>query len=83
MTPDTVAFIVVTTISFTVVLYFAWSNHQRQQQWQRKRDREDLWRDLQRELDRSEIASVKRHTDLQHQLAEHRRILQYLARRLS
>ena len=26
MTPDTVAFIVVTTISFTVVLYFAWSS---------------------------------------------------------
>ena len=41
MTPDTVAFIVVTTISFTVVLYFAWSNYQNQRQWQRKRDQED------------------------------------------
>jgi len=83
MTPDIVAFIVVTTISFTVVLYFAWSNYQNQREWQRKRDQEDLWHDLQRQLDRTEVANFRRHTDLQRQLAEHRRILQYLARRLS
>jgi hypothetical protein len=83
MTPDMVAFIVVTTIAFTVTLYFAWSNYQNQQQWQRKRDQEDLWRDLQHELDRTEVANSRRHIDLQRQLAEHRRILQYLARRLS
>lgn len=83
MTPDTVAFIVVTTISFTVVLCFAWSNYQNQRQWQRKCDQEDMWRDLQHELDRTEVANSRRHTDLQRQLAEHRRILQYLARRLS
>jgi hypothetical protein len=83
MTPDVVALVIVTTIAFTVVLYFAWSNHQRQQQWHRKRDQEDLWRDLQRELGRTEVASFRRHTDLQRRLDEHHRILKYLARRLS
>jgi hypothetical protein len=83
MTADAVAFVVFITLGFTAILYLVWNYHQRRQQWQRKCDQEELQRGLLHELERTELASIKRHTDLQHRLNEQHRILEHLARRLS
>jgi len=83
MTPDTTVFAITNGIAILGVLYIVRSNRHRDEERERKRDQEQLWRDLQVELNRNETASFRRHTELQRQLADHHRILKYLARRLS
>ena len=50
---------------------------------QRKRDQEDMLRELRRDLDQQERTMLSSFHDLQRQLAEQRRILNYVSRRLS
>jgi hypothetical protein len=83
MTVDMVVLAIANGIAIAVVLYAVWSNRHREEESGCQRDQDRLWRDLQSALNRNEIIGVRRHAELQRQLAEHLRILKYLARRLS
>ena len=79
MNPDTLIPVLTIVAAFGVVLYLVWSNrHYRDL----KDHQQDLLRQVQQELDRNETASLKRHGELQRQLAEQRRILISVSRRL-
>ena len=82
MTADAVGFIALAAVATAAVFYVVWSNRHRNHEWERKQDQQNLL-NIQRALDRQEIANLNRHVELKKQLTEHHRILKYLARRLS
>ena len=73
----------VVTVSTAIVLYLIWKNRHDREQWQRERQDQNLMREVQRELDRHQTALLSRCSALDHKLNHHRRILDYLAKRLS
>ncbi len=83
MTIDMVVLAIVNGIAAGVVLYIVWSNRHDREQWERKRDQQDLLLEIQRELNRNDNASLRRCLELQRKLDEHSRILKHLGRRLS
>jgi len=83
MSPDMTAVAIISGIAAAVVLYIVWTNRHYDEQRERKNDQEQLWRNMQWELDRKETSSVRRHEELQRRLDQQERILKYLARRLS
>jgi hypothetical protein len=83
MTPDSVLIGVTSAVAIVVVLYLVWSDRHHNEESERKRDQQDLVIEIRRELDRNENASLRRCLELQRKLDEHRRILNYLSRRLS
>ena len=83
MSPDMTAVAIISGIAAAVVLYIVWTNRHYDEQRERKNDQEQLWRNMQWELDRKETSSVRRHGELQRRLDQQERILKYLARRLS
>ncbi len=83
MNPEVAVFMAITIIAAGVVLYIVWSNRHDREQWERKRDQQDLLLEIQRELNRNDNASLRRCLELQRKLDEHSRTLKHLARRLS
>ena len=83
MSPDMTAVALISGIAAAVVLYIVGTNRHDLEQRERRNDQEQLWRNMQWELDRKETSSVRRHEELQRRLNQQERILEYLARRLS
>ena len=83
MRPDEVIFAVTSAIAAGVVLYIVWSNRHYQEEWERKRDQQNLLFEIQRDLNRQQTVLLNRCTDLQRKLDDHHRLLQYLRHRLS
>ena len=83
MSPDMTAVALISGIAAAVVLYIVGTNRHDLEQRERRNDQEQLWRNMQWELDRKETADVRRHAVLQRRLDQQERILKYLARRLS
>lgn len=80
---DVVFECVVTAVAAAVVVYLIWKQQHDQREWQHKRDHEDMLRELRRDLEQQERTMLSSFHDLQRQLAEQRRILNYVSRRLS
>ena len=74
---------IVTVVSAVVVLYLFWRQVHDQREWQRKCDREDMLRELRRDLDQQERTMLSSFQDLQRRLDRQHRILNYVSRRLS
>ncbi len=73
----------VTVIAAAVVLYLIWSRQHDHEQWERKRDHEDLLVEVQRELLRQHRDMLRRCAELRRALHHQRRTLRYVAKRLS
>ena len=80
---DWIAIWVVIAVSALVVLYLAWQQQRDHARWQRKSEQQDLVRKIRNELDRHETALWSRCRELDRKLNEQRRVLAYLAKRLS
>ena len=74
---------IVTVVSAVVVLYLFWRQQHEQREWKRKCDREDMLRELRRDLDQQERTMLSSFQDLQRRLDRQHRILNYVSRRLS
>ncbi len=72
-----------TAVALVVVGYLFWKQQHERQEWNRKRDQQTLQWELQRDLHHQEQVMLSSFRDLQRQLAEQRRILNYVSRRLS
>ncbi len=83
MRPDEIIFAITAAISAGVVLYLVWSNRHHQEEWERKRDQQNLLLEIQRDLNQQRTVLLNRCVDLQRKLDDHHRILQYLRHRLS
>jgi hypothetical protein len=79
--PQLVSIVVI--VSTAIVLYLAWRNRHDREQWNRERQDQNLVLELHRELESHKATLLARCSELDHKLNEHRRILNYLARRLS
>jgi hypothetical protein len=80
---DVAAFYAVIAISAVVVLYLFWQQHRDQDRWQRKNDHQDLVMQIQREMHHYHTAVLSRCAALERELNAQRRMLRYVARRLS
>jgi uncharacterized protein YlxW (UPF0749 family) len=74
---------IITVVSAVVVLYLFWRQVHDQREWQRKCDREDMLRELRRDLSQRERTMLSSFQDLQRRLDRQHRILNYVSRRLS
>ena len=83
MSPDAAVSIIMPAIVTLFVLYLIWDRRHYNEQSERRREQQDLALEIRRELYLNENASLRRCRDLQRKLDEHRRILKYLASRLS
>jgi len=80
MRPDEIIFAVTAAIAAGVVLYIVWSSRHYQEEWERKRDQQNLLFEIQRDLNRQQTLLLNRCADLQRKLDDHHRILPYLRR---
>ena len=80
---DWMALSAVTAIFLIAVLYLAWQQQRDHARWQRKSEQEDLVRAIQRQLAEHQADLLSRCSDLRRQLNDQRRVLAYLAKRLS
>jgi hypothetical protein len=83
MSADAIGVVLTDVIAAGVLLYLVWSNRHNHEESERKRDQQALLLEIQRGLDRTDNASLRRCLELQRKLDEHQRILKYLSRRLS
>ena len=74
---------VVTAVAAVVVLYLIWRQQHDHREWQRKCDREDMLRELRRDLSPARTEDAVLVPGLQRRLDQQRRILNYVSRRLS
>ena len=74
---------VVTAVAAVVVVYLFRRQQHEQREWKRKCDREDMLRELRRDLDQQEQKMLSSFQDLQRRRDQQHRILNYVSRRLS
>jgi uncharacterized protein YlxW (UPF0749 family) len=80
---DWIAMWMVIAVSVVGVIYMAWQQQRDHARWQRKSEQEDLVRAIQRQLAEHQADLLSRCSDLRRQLNDQRRVLDYLAKRLS
>lgn len=83
MTDTSIAYAAIDAIAIVVVIYVIWSSHRIRTRSKQTADRDDLITRISRELDSHHAVILSRFTELQRKLDDQRRILKYLARRLS
>lgn len=80
---DWMALSAVTAIFLVAVLYLAWQQQRDHARWQQKSEQEELVRAIQRQLSEHQADLLSRCSELRRQLNDQRRVLAYLAKRLS
>ena len=73
----------VIAVAAVVVLYVALRTWQDHEQWKRQCERRDVVQEIQSELRAHRAVLLQRCSELDRKLSEQRRVLRYLARRLS
>jgi len=82
MSPDEVVVAVTSAIAAGVVLYIVWSNRHYQEEWERKRDQQNLLLEIQ-DLGLQQTLLLSRCADLQRKIDDQHRILKYVRHWLS